>query len=110
MKVITKKNLLEILNNLIKSSRIEEAAIIRRLIDEELEELDTLTVSKLRPMCDAPKTVKFLVMLNTEDALHECSPSLDGRIRIGSMLFRAEYCIGWIPCATYKPELTGDGE
>ncbi len=46
MKVITEKSLLEMANNLIESSRIEEAALIRRLIDEELEEIDTLTVPR----------------------------------------------------------------
>lgn len=71
---------------------------------------DTLTVSKLRPMCDAPKNGKFLVVLNTEDAFHECSFLSDGRVKIGTVAIRIEYCIGWIPCAIYKQELTGDGE
>lgn len=109
MKVITEKSLLEMVANLIKSERLEEAALIQRLIDEELEEIDTLTVSKLRSMCDAPKNGKFLVVLNTEDAFHECSFLSDGRVKIGTVAIRIEYCIGWIPCAIYKPELTGDG-
>jgi len=41
MKVITEKSLLEMVANLIKSERLEEAALIQRLIDEELEEIDT---------------------------------------------------------------------
>ena len=89
-----------------------ESRVIAAIEDlmQKMQEIDAVTVAKLRPMCDAPKNGEFLVMLNTEDDLHECSFALDGRIRIGSMLFRVEYCIGWVPKPIYKPELTGDGE
>jgi len=40
MKVITENSLLEMVANLIKSERLEEAALIQRLIDEELEEIE----------------------------------------------------------------------
>ena len=93
MKAITEERLREI-----KSASVFPDWVIEEMFCE-LEEIDTLTVSLLRQMCDAPNNGKFLVVLNTEDAFHECSFLSDGRVKIGTVAIRIEYCIGWIPCA-----------
>jgi len=105
MKAITEKRLIQIKQEWFEKYWLKESMAIDHLINTELQEIDTLTVSKLRPMCDAPKNGKFLVVLNTEDAFHECSFLSDGRVKIGTVAIRIKYCIGWIPCAIYKPEL-----
>lgn len=109
MKVITEEGLREFLSE-ISQFTPDEILWLADNLSSKFEEIDTLTVSKLRPMCDAPNDVEFLVMLNTEDSFHECRFAPDGRVSIGAMLFKIDYCIGWIPKPIYKPELAGDGE
>jgi len=103
MKVITEDGYKEFLSE-ISQFTPDEIFWLAENLSSKLKEIDTLTVSQLRPMCDAPKNGKFLVVLNTEDAFHECSFLSDGRVKIGTVAIRVEYCIGWIPKPIYKPE------
>jgi len=109
MKVITENSLLEMVANLIKSERLEEAALIQRLIDEELEEIDTLTVSKLRPMSDAPNDGTLI------EVWHKKSPDpreayfCDGFYIVDGHDVHENELEGWLQKIIYKPELTGDG-
>ena len=102
MKVITEGSLRHVLKMHFGFNDVNQS-ICSHLINE-LQELDTLTVSKLRPMSEVPRNGKFLVVLNSEDDFHECSFLADGRIKIGTVAIRYEYCIGWIPKPIYKPE------
>lgn len=100
MKVITEERLREIFEAECDNGIVS----VKYFLNHELQEIDTITVSKLRPMVDAPKNGKFLVVLNIEDAFHECSFLSDGKVKIGTVAIRIEYCIGWIPMLIYKPE------
>ena len=74
------------------------------------KEIDTLIVSKLRPMCDAPKEGYFLVETTSVNGLVSCRSIGGGYFTI------PEYCCdffrhelkGWIPKPIYKPALTGE--
>jgi len=101
MKVLTKEAL-EYRLNRAKNDPCMVGFILALI--HECREIDTLTVSKLRPMSEAPRNGKFLVVLNSEDDFHECSFLSDGRVKIGTVAIRYEYCVGWIPKPIYKPE------
>lgn len=102
MKVITEERLLEKFAALYWGTDNCDQLLEKLLA--ECKEIGTLEVSKLRPMSEAPRNGKFLVVLNTEDDFHECSFLEDGRVKVGTVALRAEYCIGWIPKPIYKPE------
>jgi len=81
---------------------------LKSLIDDYLEEIDTLTVSKLRPMCDAPRDGESIFCV------------LNGSVNLREMYFKhdiwwlegTDMCLsdsniqGWVPKTIYKPELT----
>lgn len=50
MKVITEERLKEISNNLLKAIMTEEHELVEILLHDHMQEIDTLTVSKFRPM------------------------------------------------------------
>lgn len=68
---------------------------------EKVMQGDTLTVSKLRPMCDAKEGEQILAFkINEKVFLNICCPDITN-----------EFCkafSGWIPMPIYKPELTGE--
>jgi len=108
MKVIKE----EILRELIRGHNIdhEHKEIAADLIDS-LEEIDTLAVSKLRPMCDAPKDgCSFLVAFNGSTRLHEAYFDSLGNLWSGDQYYKSDLCIGWEHIPIYKPELAGDCE
>ena len=102
MKVITEERLLALLDSE-KSYYFNMA--VRRLLTNELEEIDTLTVSKLRPMCDAPIDDETILCVGKTyntflkvyfDGVYYKDDHDD--------LYDKEYFIGWIPMPIYKPE------
>lgn len=81
------------------------------LLRGHLQEIDTLTVSKLRPMCDAPEDGSVFL------SKHDYDEGLEETWADGEYFDTSQYCgltaenfDGWIPKPTYKPELTGNGE
>lgn len=111
MKVITEEDAILARNALLKKGNKLGACAIDMLISDHAKEIDTLTVSKLRPMVDAPKDGEYFMAY--------CHPTSQ---KIG-MFFPYRYdedietyvdedddemCIdvvlGWIPMPIYKPE------
>lgn len=109
MRVITEERLRELLNSGEFSNFNRERNLLVTLLNH-LEEIDTLTVSKLRPMCESPLIDGFMVKLKTENDLHEGNFDSLGNVWIGDQYFPVDLCEGWIPVPTYKPELTGEVE
>ena len=104
MKVITRERLIELL----KHCNRNDADLINFLI-RECKEIDTLTVTNLRPMCGAPKDGIFLAKMISYNALHEANIDTLGNVWIGELYFDIEMCEGWIPMPNYKPEFAGNG-
>lgn len=92
MKVIKEERLLALLDSE-KSYYFNMA--VRRLLTNELKEIDTLTVSKLRPMCDAPINVPILAKFKENEML------LSVCLSAYTILSCYE---GWLPTPIYKPE------
>lgn len=67
------------------------------------EELDELTVTKLRPMSEAPIREDILTKIKDTDRLIE-SFCDDGLCYIHNNYFILDQCEGWIPMPQYKPE------
>ena len=111
MKVITEKDAILARNALLKKGNNLGACAIDMLISDHLQEIDTLTVSKLRPMCDAPKDGSVFL------SKHDYDEGLEETWLNGEYFDTSQYCgltaedfDGWIPKPTYKPELTGEVE
>lgn len=108
MKVITEEEAIYFRNHLAKQDRNIGACAIDELISGNSEEIDTLTVSKLRPMSDAPKTGEsFLVCFAGSNRLHEGYFDTLGNVWVGEQYYSSDLCSGWVPAVIYKPELTG---
>lgn len=117
MKVITEERLRELMKILERKTSDEsqiEYRLLENLLDYECQEIDTLTVSKLRPMIDAPKDgewflgyYKGVVSEYFEILFYS---KLSGKLRSNGDEFNEEDVLGWLPMPIYKPELTGDGE
>lgn len=82
------------------------------LLKVEFKEIDTLTVSKLRPMCDAPKDGLSILCV-----LFGSNKFIDMFFDDGSWvseetetIYNDGHIKGWIPMPIYQPELTGDSE
>lgn len=71
-----------------------------------LEEIDTLTVSKLRPMVDAPNDGSiFLAKHEFNDELEETWSTGGGEFSTSQFCdLRIDTFDGWIPKPIYKPE------
>lgn len=104
MKYISEERLREIVVN---SDDLSEAELFYiNLLINECQELDTLEVSKLRPMCEAPR----------DESPFLASPSYNNSEYLKETYFNGEYFSyegyeldqsdfkGWIPMPTYKPE------
>lgn len=82
-----------------------EITVIEQLITE-FQELDQLTVSKLRPMSEL--TIPYesvLIKIKENDLLQEgyVTDEMD-HVWIGEMFCLKNECDGWIPLPQYKPE------
>lgn len=62
---------------------------------KECQELDTLTVTKLRPMSDIPIGEIVLMKIKLMDSFYATVISEDDYL---------DGCEGWLPMPTYKPE------
>ncbi len=102
MKVITEEGLRYVLKMHFGSDDVNQS-ICSHLINE-CQETDTLTVSKLRNMSDAPRADGFLVKLRIESAMHESWYLPSGLIQVGTLTFKESFAEGWIPMPIYKPE------
>lgn len=107
MKVITEERLREIF----EAECDNEIVSVKDFLNHELQELDTLTVTKLRPMCDAPDDDETILCVGERyntflkvyfDGVHYKDDH--------NFIYEKEYFIGWIPMPIYKPELTGEVE
>jgi hypothetical protein len=116
MRVITQEKLHELLGNIdIACQGLEPGLkkeltitsmkiIIQSLIDDYLIEIDTLTVSKLRPMSEAPRDGSaFLVCFNGSATLNEGYFDSIGNIWVGELYDKPENFDGWIAMPIYKP-------
>ena len=111
MKVITEERLRKLKSMLGDSDlKLSMVDLIDDLLDE-LVEIDTLTVSKLRPMCDAPSDGSLFL------SKHYFAEELEETWANGECFDTSQYCglfeedfDGWVPKTIYKPESTGNGE
>lgn len=101
MKVLTKEAL-EYRLNRAKNDPCMVGFILALI--HECREIDALTVSKLRPMSEAPRAESIMVKLSTEDELHEGFFIPSGMIRVGTLTFKSDSCEGWVPKTIYKPK------
>jgi hypothetical protein len=105
MKVITEERLKEYIKTNGSGGLVYCSALLN-----ELQEIDTLTVSKLRPMVDAPIDDETILCIgdryNTFLKVY-----FDGEYYKDDHndIYDKEYFIGWIPMPIYKPELAGNG-
>lgn len=104
MKAITEERLRELLNSGEFSNFNRERNLLVTLLSH-VEEIDILTVSRLRPMCDAPIDDQTILCVGKTyntflkvyfDGVHYKDDHDD--------LYDKEYFIGWIPMPIYKPE------
>lgn len=104
MKVITEEEAKYFREHLVKQDRNIAACAIDELITGHLEEIDTLTVSRLRPMVDAPKD-EFIMVFISDCSLGRESYTKDGiTFYIDGSEIDLECLSGWVPATTYKPE------
>ena len=105
MKVITEERLILLRNNLAETGKNKEACLIDYLITDVLKEIDILTVSKLRPIVDAPIDDETILCVGERyntflkvyfDGVYYKDDHDD--------LYDKGYFIGWIPMPIYKPE------
>lgn len=113
MKVITEERLRELIKNherMISDVAQIKYRLLEDLLDYECKEIDTLTVSKLRPMSDAPVGVGILVDHDFALALTESKRDVCENKIITSCGIKIGFseCNGWIPKPIYKPEVTGE--
>lgn len=108
MKIITEERLLALLDSE-KSYYFNMA--VRRLLTNELEEIDTLTVSKLRPMSDAPRDGEYFMAYchPTEQKIGMFFPyrydeDIDTYVDEDDEEMCVDVVLGWIPSPTFKPE------
>jgi len=105
MKVITEEDLIARRNKLLKQGKNIAACMVDELI-HECKEIDTLTVSRLRPMVDLyehsitsnQKLLAYRYGDETPVVLYSISKSQLNN------LYEYDEFIGWIPMPIYKPE------
>lgn len=102
MKVITEERLREILKSYSDSSAA--AMHIELLLRNECQDLDTLTVTRLRPMSDAPELCNFMVKMKDREELTEACFSIPGHLWVRSANYPMDCFEGWIPMPRYEPE------
>jgi hypothetical protein len=102
MRVITEERLRELLP---WPEQDQDVADGLNLAIEECQEVDTLTVSKLRPMSGAPRDGSSFLggFDNDKGRLYECAFDSIGNIWIGELFYKPDRLSGWVPMPTYKP-------
>ncbi len=103
MKVITEERLIELLES---TRRVSSKDLLGVLI-YECQELYTLTVGKLRPMCDAPRDGEWFLGYYkgvASEYFEILFFSVSGKLRSHRDEFNEEDVLGWIPMPIYKPE------
>lgn len=99
MKVITEESLRELQR---KCPNQPARCGLQWAIDQ-CQELDTLTVTRLRPMSEAPIRGDILVKMKQGSRLREgfCD---DGLFYVPGNHFKLDECEGFIPMPRYEPE------
>lgn len=106
MKVLTEVILRELIRGL--NIDYEHKEIAGSLVGA-LQEIDTLTVSKLRPICDAKIGDQIMLVVDDYGIVSGYKSSNDGDAFGNGHYFKPGHVLGWLPLPIYKPELTGDG-
>lgn len=96
MKYLSQERLMEIL------SRNDIPETIENQLIEECKELDTLTVTRLRPMSDVQEG-DILVKWIRENGLRGAF-YVDGWVYVNGSNYKPEEFQGWIPIPKYEPE------
>ena len=100
MKVITEEVLMQCIEEVGEYGVICAASLVNLL-----EEIDILTVTKLRPMSDAPKNgCSFLFVFNGSTRMHEAYLDSLGNLWSGDQFYTLDLCAGWRHMPIYKPE------
>lgn len=106
MKVITEKELIEFFKSIYYNKFNQDEIFV--MLKTRMKEIDTLTVSKLRPMADAPRDgewflgyYKGVVSEYFEILFYS---KLSGKLRSNGDEFNEEDVLGWLPMPIYKPE------
>lgn len=102
MRVLTEEALLYRLN------RAKDPAMIGFIaaLIHECQEIDTLTVSKLRPMCNVPKDGQWFLGYYKGiycEYFERLKYSAIGELRSSDDEFEEEDILGWIPMPIYWP-------
>ena len=106
MKVITEEFLMHCIKEVGEDNLIRAVSLVNLL-----EEIDTLTVSKLRPMVDAPRDGEYFMAYchPTEQKIGMFFPyrydeDLDTYVDEDDEEMCIDVVLGWIPSPTFKPE------
>ena len=105
-RLIAKQELLEDKNNRPCEYLDGKQYLIDELI-ESCEEIDTLTVSKLRPMSEAPMNGKFILACNSSNHFEKVFFNDEYErwfLEESNECYGTDKLRGWIPMPTYKPE------
>ena len=105
MKAIIEEDAMLARNALLKKGNNLGACAIDMLISDHAKEIDTLTVSKLRPMCDAPIDDETILCVGDRYNIF-FKVYFDGEYYKDDHndIYDKKYFIGWIPMPIYKPE------
>lgn len=111
MKVITEEDvnfICNVIDGVDNSLDVIDKNNIVHLLQSHLQKIDTLTVSKLRPMRDAPDDINILIDHDFSSMITESRAITRKLIIITSAGFEVDYadCSGWLPMPIYKPGLT----
>ena len=101
-KVITEDRLMELLNDDFYGG--DWKVVFRYLLDMKCQELDQLTVTKLRPMSEMPEEQKCLVVFNDDDDRFWEAERFGEFVYLGDDGFNLYQFKGLIPMPIYKPE------
>lgn len=102
MKVITEERLRDLRANAWAKGHDNEYVIYDYLMEGFMKELDTLTVTKLRPMSeihDGDILVKWIQENGLIGAFY-----VDGWVYVNGSNYKPEEFQGWIPIPKYEPE------
>lgn len=104
MKVITEETILELIDKNSGQDDILFQNVLKWLVNE-CKEIDTLTVTRLRPMSEAPIRGDILVKMKQGSRLMKgfCD---DGLFYVPGNHFKLDECEGFIPMPRYEPEAT----
>ncbi len=103
MKAITEKELMEFFKSIYHNKFNQDEIFV--MLKTRMKEIDTLTVSSLRPMVDAPGDINILVEHDFSNTMTESRAIPNEEIiTSGGCVIKYTECDGWIPMPNYKPE------